>query len=92
MKTILVIALGVMVSFPALAIADPATVAAALKDEAAECRYLLTFCRQGALQSIGDVFHVMQAKNGHEPTCMKECTRLLDELTAHLKGQVEHKP
>src|SRR5438309_325696 len=67
-------------ALPAVAFsANGALIAATLKDEASECRYLLRLCAQtevepGTLYELLDAAHVIREKHEKMPECFKKCS------------------
>jgi hypothetical protein len=60
---------------------DHAAVAASLKGEDAQCRYLLQACRMADAEAMGDIVGVMSAQHGHAPNkCLEECTRVMGKV------------
>lgn len=82
----IVMAVWMLLARCAPADAGPAEVAAALPDEASECRYLLDLCKRADAESsalaqaakmieVGKAAQVIRAKHERMPACFRDCTR-----------------
>lgn len=73
--------IALLVAFSSPAHAGPAEIAAALPNERADCRYLLSLCarteRSGDLADlikVTEAAQVIRAKHEKMPACFRECT------------------